>query len=70
MPASVMRSRVAREFWERAFKFTIGRHPCEKAVSLAYLQFVQCPARRRPPFAEFLQSAVGAWRLSERRALQ
>ena len=34
--AEAIKSRIAPEFWEKAFKFSAERHPYEKAVSFAY----------------------------------
>jgi len=42
MPASAIRSRLP-DFWDRAFKFTVERHPYEKAVSLAYFLLRDVP---------------------------
>ena len=36
MGAMEIKTRLAPEFWQKAFKFTAERHPYEKAVSLAY----------------------------------
>jgi hypothetical protein len=38
MPASEVRAGLPAEFWRAAFKFTVERHPYEKAVSLAYFK--------------------------------
>ena len=40
MPAAEIRSSISRETWDRLYKFTIERHPYEKAVSLAYFVLV------------------------------
>ncbi len=47
MPASEIRAELPPEFWRSAFKFTVERHPYEKAVSLAYFK-----ARKRMDNAE------------------
>lgn len=36
MPAALAKRRLPSEFWDKAFKFSIERHPYEKAVSWAY----------------------------------
>jgi hypothetical protein len=36
MPARAIRTAIGRTFWDRAFKFTIDRHPYEYVVSLVY----------------------------------
>lgn len=35
-PASKIRSKLPKDFWDKAFKFTIERHPYEKVVSGVY----------------------------------
>jgi hypothetical protein len=39
MMAVEISGRVTRRFWRHAFKFTVERHPYEKAMSLAYYKF-------------------------------
>lgn len=36
MPASLAQTKLSPAFWDSAFKFTVERHPYEKAVSAAY----------------------------------
>lgn len=36
MRAAAVRRALPREFWDAAFKFTVDRHPYDKAVSMAY----------------------------------
>lgn len=36
MPAEQIAERLPARFWQSAFKFTVERHPYEKAVSMAY----------------------------------
>lgn len=38
IPARLLRERLPEDFWQRAFKFTIERHPYEKVVSQAYFK--------------------------------
>lgn len=56
MKAAEIKELVAPEFWSRAFKFTVERHPYEKAVSAAY--FTHKP-RKHPVFAEYLDIFIG-----------
>lgn len=42
MPAVAIRSRLP-DFWNRAFKFTVERHPYQKVVSLAYFLLRDVP---------------------------
>ena len=37
--ALTLKPRLAPEFWDRAFKFTVERHPYEKALSLAWFRY-------------------------------
>ena len=39
MSAAEIRDKLAPDFWARAFKFTVERHPYEKAVSAAYFKY-------------------------------
>jgi hypothetical protein len=39
MPAPAIAHNISAAFWDDAFKFTIDRHPYEKAVSLAHYGF-------------------------------
>jgi len=38
MPAKRARASLDEAFWNKAFKFTVERHPYEKAVSMAYFR--------------------------------
>jgi hypothetical protein len=57
MPASEVKQNVSDEFWRCAFKFTIERHPYEKAVSQAYFQFAH-RHYSNDTFNNFLDSVV------------
>jgi hypothetical protein len=41
MTAKQARSKLGQEFWDRAFKFTIERHPYERAVSQAWFTWAR-----------------------------
>lgn len=51
MPASAAAKALPEGFWRRAFKFTVDRHPYEKAVSLAYFGYAR--AKRKYPGCSF-----------------
>ena len=51
MPARLIREKIDRDFWNSAVKFTIERHPYEKAVSLAYYRL----SNWKRPAADFPQ---------------
>ena len=56
MPASLARRMLGEEFWRKAHKWTIERHPYEKAVSQAYFKmwFMGRPAGDFQPVLEDL----------------
>jgi hypothetical protein len=56
MHAADIKSRVPEDVWNKAFKFTIERHPYEKAVSMAYFKFK--PNNTREPFEKHLDDTV------------
>jgi hypothetical protein len=62
MPATAARAKLPPAFWTGAFKFTIERHPYEKAVSRAWYDLAQAGA---PPteFDAFLARAVERGRI-------
>lgn len=39
MPASELKEKLPGRFWRKAYKFTVERHPYEKAISQAYFGF-------------------------------
>jgi hypothetical protein len=53
MPAADLKHLVAPEFWQRATKITVERHPYEKAVSRAYFNY-----RNDQPFEQHLDAVV------------
>jgi hypothetical protein len=55
MPARDIREKLASDFWERAEKITVERHPYEKAVSAAYFNYKD---KDNWPFPEFLQTFI------------
>ncbi|MBV8977529.1 MAG: hypothetical protein JO261_05425 [Alphaproteobacteria bacterium] len=55
MTATEMRDLLPAEFWPRAFKFTVERHPYEKVVSRAYFRYDES---RHGTFADFLDFQV------------
>ncbi len=55
MPAVAIRERLPETFWRSAFKFTIERHPYEKAVSCAYFLLRHRPADK---FADVLDMTI------------
>jgi hypothetical protein len=57
MPASEVLTKLP-EFWPRAFKFTVERHPYEKAVSMAYWKMFRHGLRGT--FAEALDQVIAA----------
>src|SRR3990172_2471119 len=57
MPAALAKARLPPEFWSKAFKFAVERHPYEKAVSWAY--FTLGTSRRSVfDFPAFLNSSM------------
>ena len=52
IPAASIKSKLDPEFWDRAFKFTIERHPYEKVVSKAF--FWSGPEGSMDRFAKML----------------
>lgn len=58
MTAAQIRSRLEPDFWSRAFKFTIERHPYEKAVSQAYFSWSLRGAQSGLGFDAFFDRAV------------
>jgi hypothetical protein len=63
MPAEQVRARLP-ELWERAFKFTIERHPYEKVVSRAYW-FTRSHDDGRP-IGEIIEHVIAAENLSDK----
>jgi hypothetical protein len=61
MTAQEIKAAVPGEIWDRAFKFTIDRHPYERVVSKAYFQF---DARNGMTFQEFLDDIIKRGRYS------
>jgi hypothetical protein len=61
MTAQEIKAAVPGEVWDRAFKFTIDRHPYERVVSKAYFQF---DARNGMTFQEFLDDIIKRGRYS------
>lgn len=61
MPAGPARRALGEAFWDRAFKFSMERHPYEKVVSLAYFRM---PGAAGGDFARLLDEEVerGAYR--------
>jgi hypothetical protein len=55
MPARAIRKKLAPEFWDRAQKITIERHPYEKAVSAAYFNYKEGDDG---PFPDYLQTFI------------
>ena len=55
MPAKAIREKLAPEFWDRARKITVERHPYEKAVSAAYFNYKEGDDG---PFPGFLQTFI------------
>jgi hypothetical protein len=55
MKAAAIKQTVAPEFWDSAYKFTVERHPYEKAVSGAYFKY---RAGRHPEFTQYLDTYV------------
>lgn len=58
MTAAETKARLDPVFWARAFKFTIERHPYEKAVSQAYFSWVLRGPQSGLDFAAFFDRAV------------
>ena len=57
MPAQAIKAILSDETWRELFKFTIDRHPYEKAVSQAYFQYAR-KSDPKPDFADFLDLVV------------
>lgn len=55
MPAQELRNGLPEAFWNEAFKFTIERHPYEKAVSKAYFRLWK---KDRTDFENVLEEVV------------
>jgi hypothetical protein len=55
MPATDVREKVPKPFWQSAFKFTLERHPYEKVVSLAYWRMA---VQRNPASFETVVEAI------------
>jgi hypothetical protein len=53
MSADVLKKTLPEEFWARAYKFTVERHPYERVVSKAYFKY-----KEDQPFDQFLDSIV------------
>ncbi|MBV9571791.1 MAG: hypothetical protein JO056_11170 [Alphaproteobacteria bacterium] len=53
MPASEIRDKLPKRFWLKAYKFTVERHPYEKAVSQAYFGY-----KDSEPFGTYLDRFV------------
>lgn len=54
MSAVDIKNRLTEEQWNRLYKFTIERHPYEKAVSLAYFEF-EFLTRKKPSLFDRLR---------------
>jgi hypothetical protein len=55
--ADLIKKRLSMEAWGQLFKFTIDRHPYEKAVSQAYFQYAH-HKKPNPNFSEFLDLVI------------
>jgi hypothetical protein len=66
MPAAVAKPMLPAAFWGKAFKFTVQRHPYEKAVSWAYFRLQN---NKAPPtdFPRYLDEAVRLLPIDESR---
>ena len=64
MPADEARKRLGDDFWRNAFKFSIQRHPYEKAVSWAFFRMAGSGAPREA-LSQFLDEAVRKLPLDE-----
>jgi hypothetical protein len=53
MTAQAAKQNLPAEFWQRAHKFTVERHPYERVVSKAYFKY-----KEDQPFDQFLDSIV------------
>jgi hypothetical protein len=64
-PLRLARRFVAPEFWQQAYKFTIERHPYEKAVSTAYFRMAvtNAPASDLHRYVDMSIADVGDSRL-------
>jgi hypothetical protein len=58
MTASEARDRIGEEVWNRSFKFTIERHPYEKAVSQAWFRWSRTGAASGEDFDSHFERAV------------
>ena len=58
MMVQEVRSRLTPRFWADAFKFTIERHPYEKAVSQAYFSWATTGPREGEDFTAFFDRTV------------
>jgi len=64
IPAAEARKRLGEDFWRDAFKFSIERHPYEKAVSWAFFRMAGSGAPREA-LPQFLDEAVRKLPLDE-----
>ena len=64
MRAAEIKRRLSPDFWDRAHKFTVERHPYEKAVSGAYFNYEE---KRDGPLASHLDAFIrrGTYRTFE-----
>lgn len=53
MSAEAAKQHLAPDFWERAHKFTVERHPYERVVSKAYFKY-----KDNKPFDQYLDDVV------------
>jgi hypothetical protein len=53
MSAYVAKQNLPAEFWQRAYKFTVERHPYERVVSKAYFKY-----KGDEPFEQYLDKVV------------
>jgi hypothetical protein len=62
--AAEIKQRLSPDFWDQAYKFTVERHPYEKAVSSAYYNYDE---ERDGPFPTYLDGFVrrGTYRTFE-----
>ena len=63
MPATRVRSALP-ELWERAFKFTIERHPYEKVISRAY--WIAYAHNDRRPIGDIVEDVISSRNLSDK----
>jgi len=67
MKAAAARWALPRDFWDRAFKFSVDRHPYEKAVSMTYWRRDRDRHLAAEPFATTLERIVASGRYANHR---